>query len=161
MNHLEQLVAEWLEYRGYFVRRNVNVGRRANGGYECELDVVAFNPQLGRLVHYEPSTDTFSWARREERYIRKFTAGRRYIPGLFPGMNIPEHIEQYALFLYGSKANHQDIAGGHVLMVGDFLHDIVDHLKDKPIAKGIVPEQYPLLRMIHLSCEYRESLWNE
>ena len=43
-NYLEQLVAEWLEYQGYFVRRNVLVGKRAAGGYECELDVVAFNP---------------------------------------------------------------------------------------------------------------------
>lgn len=42
-NHLEQLVAEWYEHSGYFVRRNVLVGLRRNGGYECELDVVAFN----------------------------------------------------------------------------------------------------------------------
>jgi hypothetical protein len=25
-NHLEQLVAKWLEFKGYFVRRNVKVG---------------------------------------------------------------------------------------------------------------------------------------
>lgn len=32
MNYLESLVAEWLEYRGYFVRRNVKVGKRQKGG---------------------------------------------------------------------------------------------------------------------------------
>ena len=42
INFLEQLIAEWYEYRGYFVRRNVLVGRRLKGGYECELDIVAF-----------------------------------------------------------------------------------------------------------------------
>jgi hypothetical protein len=26
-NHLEQLVAEWYEYQGYFVRRNIFVGK--------------------------------------------------------------------------------------------------------------------------------------
>jgi hypothetical protein len=28
-NHLEDLVAEWYEFRGYFVRRNVQVGKLA------------------------------------------------------------------------------------------------------------------------------------
>ena len=39
-NHLEQLIAEWYEFQGYFVRRNVLVGKRSKGGYECELDVI-------------------------------------------------------------------------------------------------------------------------
>lgn len=51
----EDLLAEWYEYRGFFVRRNVLVGKRPNGGYECELDVVAFHLTQKRLVHLEPS----------------------------------------------------------------------------------------------------------
>ena len=43
MNHLEQLVAEWLQYRGYFVRVSVPVGARPNGGFEGELDVVGLH----------------------------------------------------------------------------------------------------------------------
>jgi hypothetical protein len=44
-NYLEQLLAEWYEFQGYFIRQNVYVGI-ANGrrGYECELDIVAFHP---------------------------------------------------------------------------------------------------------------------
>jgi hypothetical protein len=34
---LEQLVAEWYEFQGYFVRRNVRVGRRLKGGHDGEL----------------------------------------------------------------------------------------------------------------------------
>ncbi|TCZ85031.1 hypothetical protein [Lysobacter sp. N42] len=83
MNWLEQLVAEWYEYQGYFVRRNVLVGRRANGGWECELDVVAFHPGLRPLVHIEPSMDSNSWEVRAQRYARRFEAGRRHIPKLF------------------------------------------------------------------------------
>jgi hypothetical protein len=56
-NFLEQLVAEWLEYRGYFVRRNVKVGKRKKGGYEGELDIVGFHPLQKHLVHYETSMD--------------------------------------------------------------------------------------------------------
>lgn len=33
-NHLEQLVAEWYEYQGYFIWRNVRVGKKPQGGYE-------------------------------------------------------------------------------------------------------------------------------
>jgi hypothetical protein len=61
MNHLEQLVSEWLDYNGYFVRKNVLVGKRSAGGYECELDVVAFNTQTNHLIQVEPSLDADSW----------------------------------------------------------------------------------------------------
>jgi len=44
MNHLEQLVAEWLQYKEYFVRVSVPVGPRSQGGFEGELDVVGINP---------------------------------------------------------------------------------------------------------------------
>jgi hypothetical protein len=50
INHLEQIVAEWLEYQGYFVRRNIKVGKRERGGYECELDIVALHPKEKKLV---------------------------------------------------------------------------------------------------------------
>ncbi len=40
VNHLEQLVAEWLQFNGYYVRVSVQVGPRPKGGFEGELDVV-------------------------------------------------------------------------------------------------------------------------
>ena len=54
-NFLESLIAEWLEYKGMWVRTNVWVGPLAKGGYECELDVVAINLQEKQILHYEPS----------------------------------------------------------------------------------------------------------
>jgi len=59
-NLLEQLIAEWCELQGYFLRRNVWVGNRAKGGYECELDIVAFHPGKKHLVQIEPSMDASS-----------------------------------------------------------------------------------------------------
>jgi hypothetical protein len=103
MNFLEELVAEWYEFRGYFVRRNVLVGRRAKGGYECELDVVAFHPGSKHLVHIEPSMDAQSWAKRDERFRKKFAAGRRHIPELFSGLELPEAFDQIALLGFASK----------------------------------------------------------
>jgi hypothetical protein len=89
MNHLEQLVAEWYEYRGYFVRRNVQVGKRDKGGYDCELDVVAFHPEKQHLVHVEPSMDAHTWVKREERFAKKFSVGCSHIPALFKGIVLP------------------------------------------------------------------------
>ena len=81
-NYLEQLVAEWYEYQGYFVRQNILDGKRDKGGYAGELDVIAFSPTLNHLVHVEPSMYADSWARMEESYLKKFQLGRQYIPTL-------------------------------------------------------------------------------
>lgn len=94
------------------MRKNVNVGRRPAGGWECELDVVAFHPGTKHLVHVEPSMDAHTWEKREVRYLRKFYAGRKYIRELFVGIEIPEHIEQIALLGFARKANHEALAGG-------------------------------------------------
>lgn len=158
-NHLEQLVAEWLEYQGYFVRRNVRVGKRREGGYVCELDIVAFHPTKLKLVQYEPSTDTSSWDVRERRYRKKFDAGKRFVPGLFDGLSIPPQVDQFAVFLYGSRASHQTVGGGRVLMVSELLAEIVSELKDKRIAKAMVPEQFQVLRTLQLACEYRGAIF--
>ncbi len=120
-NHLEQLIAEWYEFKGYFVRRNVNVGKRPNGGYECELDVVAFNPRERKLVHIEPSLDCHSWDKREIRFKSKFAAGKKYIPTLFDGLDVPVEIEQFAVLLYASKTNKQTIGGGKIMLVPELL----------------------------------------
>ena len=45
MNYLEQIVGEWYEYSGYFVRRNILVGKRSKGGYEGELDITIMGRQ--------------------------------------------------------------------------------------------------------------------
>jgi hypothetical protein len=54
-NYLEQLIAEWYEYRGYYIRRNVKVGKLERGGYSDELDLVGFNPSRSHLIHVEPA----------------------------------------------------------------------------------------------------------
>jgi hypothetical protein len=158
-NHLEQLIAEWYEFQGYFVRRNVNVGKRAGGGYECELDIVAFHPQKQKLVQIEPSLDASSWAVREERYKKKFKAGRKHIPQLFSGITLPDKIEQIAVFVFASKKNHPTLAGGKVLLVQDILKEIVDDVTQRAVNKNAIPEQFPLLRTIQFITHYRSEIW--
>ena len=159
-NFLEQLVSEWYEYRGYFVRRNVPVGRRSKGGYECELDIVAFDPVKRHLVHIEPSMDAESWKQRELRFGTKFEAGLKYIPGLFPGLDLPEDIEQIAIFAFASRANHPTLAGRPVLLVSDLMREIMEDLSDKKIASAAVPEHHPILRTLQFVVEYRKKVFD-
>jgi hypothetical protein len=161
MNYLEQLAAEWYEYQGYFVRRNVHVGKRSAGGYECELDVVAFHPEKKHLVHIEPSMDASSWATREERYRKKFDAGRKYIPALFTGIDVPPQVEQIALFEFASKTNHETIAGGRVMLVSELFAEIAKTIRTRKVASAAVAQQYPILRTVQFMCQYAHVIARE
>ena len=156
-NHLEDLIAEWCEYRGYFVRRNINVGKRLAGGYECELDVVAFHPTEARLLHFEPSLDADSWSEREAKFVRKFAAGRKYIPELFSGISLPAKLEQIAVLVFASRGGRTEIAGGRLLMADELIEEILSALKTKHLAKAAVPEQFPLVRTLQYVAHYRDA----
>lgn len=155
-NFLEQLVSEWYEYKHFFVRRNVKVGKRSNGGYDCELDVVAFNPETKELIHVEPSMDSDDWATRERRYSKKFELGRRHIPDLFKGLEIPTDVKQIALLVYASNANRESLGGGKLVHVREFLVEIYYDLRKRRISNDIVPESFPVLRGLQFTAEY----WN-
>jgi hypothetical protein len=159
MNFLEQLCFEWYEYQGYFVRRNTLVGLRPRGGYECELDLVAFHPNNMHIIHIEPSMDAHSWSERERRYNKKFQAGLKYIPSMIRGFKPGMPIEQIALFGLSKTCPRDDLAGGKIWMISDLLKLIVNELRHKKIAREIVPEQYPLLCTIQFVCEHSTSLF--
>ncbi len=158
-NFLEQLVAEWYEYEGYFVRRNVLVGPRKNGGYDGELDVVAFNPEINKLVHVEATMDALSWAQREKKYARKFELGKKHIPEIFKGLNIPSIPEQIALLGFGSKQNHDKLGGGDIMLVSGFLEDIFENLKKKHISNKAISEHLPILRAFQFVASHRKEVF--
>ena len=157
-NHLEELIAEWYEYKGYYVKRNIMVGRRVKGGYECELDIIAYNPMKRHLVHLEPSLDSDSWSIRERRYQKKFDAGKKYIKEQFPGFTLPDEIEQLAIFLYATNTYHPTLAGGKVISVGDILYDIFLELDLKRIGSHAIPEHLSILRSFQYVCEFRKQV---
>lgn len=153
-NFLEQLVAEWYEFRHYFVRRNVKVGKRPNGGYNSELDIVAFNPETKHLVHLEPSMDAHTWEKREQRFQAKFAAGKEHIPSLFRGFGTElPGIEHIAVLVFAGK-ERQTVGGGKVLLIHDLMAEIRTGLQHRAVSNNAVPEQYVILRSLQFASNY-------
>ncbi len=154
-NFLESLVAEWYEFNGYFVRRNTRVGKRQRGGFESELDVVAFCPAKNHLVHIEVSSDAGSWPTRESRLTKKFEWGLKCIPGWFNGITLPE-IERIAIFgEVRGKGHPKTIAGGKLLPMDEFLRIVKEGLPSS--YKQVIHEQFAILRALQLAKEYWPS----
>jgi hypothetical protein len=149
MNHLETLIGEWFEYRGYFVRRNVKVGRLSRGGFEGELDVVAYHPQTSHLIHVEPSIDAHPWSRREVRFEKQFAVGRKYIlQELFKWLPPGIGLEQWAVVL-GADTQYQTIGAGKVVPLKKLIQQITDDVRAVgPMESNAIPEIYPLLRTV-------------
>ncbi len=160
-NYVEQLVSEYYEYQGYFVRRNVQVGPRAKGGYECELDVVAYDPKNKLLVQAEPSMDANTWAERERRYEKKFSAGKKYIPELFQGLSGDAELDQIAIFIGGHSREDRSLCGGRILYLWEFIRKAIDLIKDKHVLRSAVPEQYPILRTLQLVNNFHDHLFDK
>jgi hypothetical protein len=159
-NFLEQLVAEWYEYRGYFVRRNVPVGRRSNGGFEAELDVVALNPETRHLVHLEPR-----WMRRSWE-TGSGASGRSSMPAASTSRALPrvrragrDRADRHTRVR--EQGEPSDAGRRQVLLVSDLMREIMEELSDKKISENAVPEHHSLLRTLQLVVEYRKKVFRD
>ncbi len=156
MAHIEDLLAEYLDWKGYVVKKNVKVGRLKRGGWRMELDVVAYHPATKDLVHYEPSLDANSWKKREQRYRKKFSAGRQYILSeVFKWVPKDAPVKQIAVFSTHPGDRHE-IAGGTIQSVDELMAEIRSHIVTRGLmGKNAIPQQFPLLRTLQLShCGY-------
>lgn len=151
MSHLEDLICQYYEWRGYIIRRNVKVQRLKHGGWEGELDVVAYHPKTHDLVHLEPSLDAHSWTTRERRFAKKFDAGRKYIfRDVFPWLDDKTPLRQVAV-LISSGPGHTRLAGGEVRTIDSLVQEIRKAVAaEGKMSSRAIPEQYPLLRTIQL-----------
>lgn len=163
MNFLEQLVAEWYQYRGYFVRTNIRFGKRTKGGYEGEMDVIAYHPVLKELLHTECSTDAWSWEKKRERFIKKFNDASKYYESIFPfckddvkiirklvisGFSIPRK-KEYGKIILGGENNNIGF-----ITIPEFIDPIISHLSKKSPLSEAIPESYPLLRSMQYGTFY-------
>lgn len=155
MNFLEQLAAEWFEYSGYFVRTNVRARKRAKGGWDMELDVLAYQPSTNSLLHIETSGDAESWAERKARFLKKkFILSKSEYEGIL-GSPVSD-ITRLALVGW-AKSPKVDLDWGkdiEVLTIPMFLEQISTRLRDQNFMSESVPEGYPILRTIQMVLNY-------
>lgn len=152
MSHLEDLIAEYYDWKGYLVKRNIKVGRLPHGGWEMELDVIAYDPHSGHLIHLEPSVDADSWEKREYRFKKKFGAAEKYIfTEVFTWLDPGTPIESVAVLV--SHPNNRDkLAGAKIKSIDELMAEIRSEIVEQGIiASNAIPEQYPLLRTLQMS----------
>ena len=126
----------------------------SHGGWGSELDIVAYHPETGHLVHLEPSIDAHPWKKREDRFEKKFKFGREYIcRDVFPWLNDDTPIEQIAVLITSSRP---ELAGGRVQSIDEFMKQVMDTIRSRGImSKNAIPEEYDLLRTIQMAiCGY-------
>jgi len=152
MNHIESLLAEYYDWQGYVVKCNTRVGRLPRGGWEMELDIVAFDPRSRRIFHVEPSLAGDTWSKREVRYKKKFEAGRKYIcKNLFPWAEASTPITQLAI-LPNCGPKYRKLAAGDVITIDEMMSEIKQAVKRVGRAgRAAIPERYPLLRTIQFT----------
>jgi len=157
MNFLEQLTAEWFEYVGYFVRTNVKARKRVAGGWDMELDVLAYQPATQTLLHVEPSGDAESWAERRDRFMnKKYILSKNEYEEII-GAPIAA-IERLAIVGH-AKSTKADLNWGkgvEVITIATFLSRITTYLRDIDYMSNAVPEGYPILRTIQMVLQYED-----
>ncbi len=151
MNFLEQLVAEWYAYeKKHFVRTNIKFGKRDEGGYDGEIDVIAFDPFKKTLTHIETSTDAKSWDDRKTIFLNKFEGAKNHYKKFFDFDG--EKVNRKVVVGFGIPKKKPDFGNNiEVKTIYEFLLEITDVLSKRNPETEAVPEGYPLLRAIQYS----------
>jgi hypothetical protein len=157
MNFLESLVAEWYEYSGLFVRSNPRTRKRPNGGWDLELDVLAYSPSDRRLIHIETSGDANSWQKRKDRFLtKKFILSKDEYESLI-GSSI-RTIERIAVVGWGSTKSDLNWGEGiQVQLIPELMEQITTKLKEAPPFRQAIPESFPLLRAMQMALAFQKK----
>lgn len=154
-DYIEQLIGEWYEFQGYFVRRDLWVGLQDDGSYECELDVVAYHPTHNSIVHIETLTDVLSWSDREQHLRTKFDAAKKYLHHYFVAEPNPA-LHQITLVVFEGAKNPASVLGSRVMTMPQLLSEIFTRLKTISMESFMIPASMPLLRTLQVVAEYRD-----
>jgi hypothetical protein len=151
------LVAEWYEYNGYFVRSNPRTRKRPNGGWDVELDVLAYLPSDRHLVHIETSGDANSWQERKDRFLnKKFILSQDEYETLI-GSPI-NTIERIAVVGWGTTKTDLNWGEGiRVQLIPKLIEEITVKLQETSPLKEAVPESFPLLRSMQMVLAFRKK----
>ncbi len=152
-NHLESVIAEYYELQEYFVLRNIKISPRdGKGGYDSEIDILAYKPIAEEVIHIETSLDTDSWERRLERINNKFRHAEAYVERRF-GKNVAKNMKHEFVLVYGAITDKNEFLekkNAQIRLAEDVFKEIVEWVKREHPRndRALIPEQYPNLRTI-------------
>lgn len=152
MSWLEQLVREYYEMQGYWVRTNVKFGPLGHGGYIGEADVLAFDPRKRLLVHVEPTMGSESWAKRRQTINAKFDKAAPYYDEMFPVAI--HHKVRFAIAGWGLSSPPIEIPGIEILTVGQFVQRCQKLVAELFTGTSSPAEQFPLLRTMYFAMKW-------
>ena len=153
MNFLEQLISEYYQHKGYYVRVNVRALKRVKGGWDGELDVLAFEPKKKELIHLEPSWDSHKWTKRETRFKKKFRYTKEQYQEI---LGLPIRTLRQRAVTGGSLSIPEGTRWGsiEIMTVPMLLKEIREYLQDKHPGKKVVPENLLCLRSMQFLLHY-------
>ena len=152
-NVLEELAKEYYEYiKEYFVRTNVRFNKRKNkGGYEGEIDILAYVPNERKLIHLECSMSADRNDAGFKKAKKKFPDNLDY-KNLYPDNTLDfESVEKIFIFKQTKELNDVKMPQGvRSVNLGAFIREVYSSI-NTDIMKKIIPEAYPLLRTMQLT----------
>lgn len=155
MNFLEQLAGEWFTYKGYFVRTNIKRNKRSKGGWDNELDVLAYSAKVSELIHVESTWDANSWTERKDRFLKKKFVYTHADYEALVGAKIAR-VRKLALvgLCQSAKADLNWGESIEVVLIPHFIASIAKELVTKDPLNDIVPEGFPRLRAMQFALWY-------
>ncbi|MBS1618817.1 MAG: hypothetical protein JST76_09880 [Bacteroidetes bacterium] len=158
MNHLESLLAEWYEIQGYLVTRNIKIDKRDKGGYNSEIDVLAFHPKKNEWIQIETSMDTYSWPKRIERIEKKFKHARDFVAKEY-GEKAAIGLKQEFVLVYGN-ADDKKLKRGSIILAKYKIQEILKFIETEhsEIDRELISENYPLLRTLQFANHYYPNI---
>ncbi len=133
------------------MRTNVRARKRSAGGWDMELDVLAYQPSTQSLFHVETSGDADSWAERKKRFLeKKFVLSKSEYEEMLDSPIADIRRLAIVSWAASTKADLDWGEGVEVLTIPTFLAQITSTLKDRDFMTESVPEGYPILRTIQM-----------
>lgn len=160
MNFLEELVSEWYEYQRYFIIRNRTLNILPGGGYEGEIDILAYNPNNDEVIHIETSSDSKDWSARIKTFKEKFRWTIEEYRNVFGLPLSVTQINKMAVVSFSAnprgdtKIRFERETGATLITVPKLLTMIVNSLKNTLQTGLTIPENLHMLRAIQLAMRH-------
>lgn len=155
-NFIKDLVCEYYEFVGFFIRRNIPIGSSRIEG-QTTIDVLAYHYSEHILFHIEKMLDGNSWDEKIVLMSDKFGMGELYYSNYVNVNNL--QIQRVTITgineidLEKAKKFERE-TNSKLLNIKEFMKHIKAELQKYDPFTQVIPESFPLLRAIQLALTF-------